>query len=281
MEQKNLRRRPALRRGLNEAGVALMTVEVVRPMLRPHRHDLVELVAVVEGRVLHEIEGLERERGPGAVDMVPPGALHRYRPLAGPCRIVNLICDPLACSLTGLDAETATAVERIAGSRARRPLRLDPGAALAPPLAGLASEQERRGGGAPAALRAWYRLLLISLARALPQDAEPAAEADAALTALRREIDEHPERAWDLAGIATRLGVGREQACRRFAATLACSPMAYVTRRRLALAQDLLLAGRGVADAARAAGFASRGAVHRACVAAHGCGPRAWLHRQG
>lgn len=289
MELKRLLRRAGLRRSLQQVGVALVPIAIDAPMHRPHGHDIIELVVVRSGSLEHEIDGHRFRSGPGRIDLVPPGAAHRYRPRGGTCRIVNLICDPCRCPDHDLPAALAQRVCALLGTAATRGCQLHPPreAGLTAILDAMLREQTGRQPAWAAALDLHYRLLAVSLARCLSEDRVRWSAAgrspleDHQLDLLRLAIDDHPQRDWNLARIATGLGVSREQACRRFQRAYGRSPMDYVAQRRLALAQDLLLRGTGVEASALAAGFPSRAALHRSCVRDSGLGPRAWLHSQG
>ena len=286
MLTKRLLRHTQMRRSLQESGIALMRVEVRKSQPGSHRHDIVELVAVAEGVLQHEVAGRQFRSAAGSVDIVPPGEAHNYSLAEGPCVIYNIVCDPAQCPAWELGGDLADWAEQIAGRRVRRPgqLHIDRGAAFWQRLEYLFTELDGADAGSLMASSAWYRLLLLDMARAASSGevtwhgvGAQGGREDAALLALRREIDAHPERRWNLETMAQQLLVSKEQACRRFRAVYGQSPMAYVGDRRVSAAQQRLLAGASVAACAQACGFGSSTAMYQAFKVRCDCGPREWL----
>ncbi|WP_355660390.1 helix-turn-helix domain-containing protein [Halomonas salifodinae] len=75
------------------------------------------------------------------------------------------------------------------------------------------------------------------------------------LEAVRRLLEEHPEREHDLAALASLAAMSPSTLARRFRAAYGCSPIDYLRRRRLARARELLLGGHSVQQAAHLSGY--------------------------
>lgn len=289
MITKRLLRHKQLRRALQESGVALMEVSVGASLPGPHRHDIVEIVAVRSGSLLHEIGGRQFESVAGSVDIVPPNEVHAYAPQQAATRIYNIVCDPQQCPSWEFSGAQRTWIDRLAGRQARRPaqLHLPLQSDFWSYLDALHQEMQTASAGSLVACRSWYRLILLELARAAEQaitwhgsGAKSGAREDQALQHLRQAIEAHPEKPWCLSQLANELGVSPEQCCRRFRAVYGQSPMAYVGDRRVAAAQMRLLAGATIAASAQQCGFASTTAMYQAFKVRCDCGPREWLRSQ-
>lgn len=75
------------------------------------------------------------------------------------------------------------------------------------------------------------------------------------LEAVRRLLEEHPEREHDLAALASLAAMSPSTLARRFRAAYGCSPIDYLRRRRLARARELLLGGYSVQQVAHLSGY--------------------------
>ncbi|MCB2101804.1 MAG: helix-turn-helix transcriptional regulator [Rhodobacterales bacterium] len=83
--------------------------------------------------------------------------------------------------------------------------------------------------------------------------------APAALARVRQAIDDQPDADWTLAGLAAVAGLSEYHFARMFRASMGESPHAYLLRRRVLRARDLLARPGGtLADVALACGFASQ-----------------------
>ena len=288
MLTKRLLRHTQLRRALQECGVAVMRVPVAQRKPEPHRHDIVELVAVRSGCLLHEIGGRQFESAAGCIDVVPPNEVHAYVPQQAKTVIYNIVCDPRQCPVWEFSGVLSTWIDRLAGRQVRRPaqLQISLSDAFWQHLDALHQEMQNASAGSLTACRSWYRLVLLELARAAEQSitwhgqGARGGREDQALLLLRQDMEEHPEKAWCLETMAQRLGVSTEQCCRRFRAVYGQSPMAYVGDRRISAAQMRLLAGASIAETAQHCGYASTTALYQAFKARCDCGPRAWLKAQ-
>lgn len=96
----------------------------------------------------------------------------------------------------------------------------------------------------------------------------------AALALLHAE----PMREWSVASLATEVAASRSLLAARFAASMGCAPMQYLTRWRLLMAARMLRerAG-GIAHVAAAVGYSSEAAFSRAFSRHFGLPPATWL----
>ncbi|MGB5835086.1 MAG: AraC family transcriptional regulator, partial [Thiohalocapsa sp.] len=150
-----------------------------------------------------------------------------------------------------------------------------------PLVALLCEEMAKDLPGQAAVLDRLLDLLLIAVLRAWfnrPEAAEPSwtlSQADPvigrALTLMHRD----PAKAWSLFGLARELGVSRAALARRFQAVVGESPIAFLTRWRLALAADLLCEPRSsVTRVAEQVGYSSPYAFSSAFKRVRGLSPR-------
>lgn len=235
-------------------------------------HGYCELTFVDAGSVLSRDPSGERRLGPGALILVRERDVHALD--AGPgMRLLNLVMPA---------SEWRRLVDYLDGDWLVRGLVEAP----TPPWVVLGGpERERcadglraleRSAGRPDARRRLAEFLLGWL---------PALAAAGAA---------HPRPAWfedllarmdgiiDAGGLtpgrmARRAGVAPAHLARTFRIHLGCTPSAYLNRRRLAVAADLLASTRRtVGDVAETAGFASRSHFHRAFRAVYGASPRSY-----
>lgn len=90
-----------------------------------------------------------------------------------------------------------------------------------------------------------------------------------------RLLHDRPDRPWTVASLAREAGVSRAVLARRFTSLTGASPMAYLTRWRLALAADLLAQPAvTIADAARRVGYGSAFALSTAFKRERGVSPQ-------
>jgi AraC-like DNA-binding protein len=192
--------------------------------------------------------------------VVPLGRPLAHRPLG----------DRLLRSWIRCDGPHLPACLDAAGLVAQRAYRLAPGHEVGEALLALHRACAHPRGCAPGLVRslvqAWMHIVV--------RDAGPAHPGG--IEAVRRRLEQgyaRPQRLDDLAQLA---GCSRAQLCRRFRAALGCSPIQYVLRLRLEAAREqLLTTGAGIAEIARACGFADRYHLTRAFAARYGCGPAA------
>lgn len=92
----------------------------------------------------------------------------------------------------------------------------------------------------------------------------------------RQMIDDDPARPLTLASLATDAGLSKYRLLRSFARELGLTPHAYIVQRRIARAQRLIRNGRGLAEAALAAGFYDQSHLTRCFVRQLGVTPRGY-----
>jgi AraC-like DNA-binding protein len=143
-----------------------------------------------------------------------------------------------------------------------------------------ASSQEAEGREAMLAKLA--ELMFVEALRghiaALPPDARSwvAGLRDPQVGAALRLIHGQPERAWTLEQLAGEVAMSRSAFAERFTAYVQVPPMQYLTRWRLQRAARLLEEGLTASQAARAVGYQSEAAFHRAFKRLAGVAPGAW-----
>lgn len=120
---------------------------------------------------------------------------------------------------------------------------------------------------------------LLALARRHGRVEAPAAgrDGDPAVTRIRDLLHAHYDRDFRLDDLATEAGRSRFQVSRAFAAAYGLPPHAWLTRRRLEVARDLLRAGEPAAEVAAAVGFVDQSHLIRRFKASYGITPGEFL----
>lgn len=139
--------------------------------------------------------------------------------------------------------------------------------------------------GRVATLDRLFELLIIQILRHLiaQQKIEGgllAVLADARLARAFAAVCARPEAAWTIDTMAAQAGMSRARFADHFRATVGTTPLDYVTRWRLMLAQQHLLAGQPMKWVAGAVGYDSPSALARVFRKKIGCSPLAWLGGQ-
>ncbi|WP_040794241.1 AraC family transcriptional regulator [Nocardia higoensis] len=151
----------------------------------------------------------------------------------------------------------------------------------------LAAELAEPRQGGDAAIPNLLEIMLLFLLRAWFDEqagARPtgwaAAFADPAVAAALRAVHEDPARPWTVADLADIAGVSRATLARRFTATIAEPPLAYVTRWRLLTAARLLReTDAPLQSIARKVGYTSEFAFAKAFKRAYGLAPGHYRHQ--
>ncbi len=276
-ELKHLRPRTALRPTLATIGLAVIRLELAAgAALAEHGHDVLELVWVERGALVHHL-GPASVPGPrGSLLVVPQGRVHHYTVGRRGAVLWNLVIDPERIAAPALPTPLRRHVATLLPAHGGAALVVHAVDLLAP-LTGLRDEQMQSGAGHLLGMSLHTRLLLLAAARAIHAGRSQAlAGGDPRIEALRRRIDEQPELTWTLSAMATEAGLGVPGLVRAFRRHVDCTPMAYVRLARLRLARALVNDGATIAEAARAVGYAAAPALVRACRLATGTTPGAW-----
>ena len=215
-----------------------------------------------------------RLEAPSLLLMARPVA-HAFHP--DPVRGADLVCatvevgagagNPLAASLPDLFV-----------------LPIDRMPTIAPTLALLFDEAFADRGGRQVALDRLFEYLLVQIFRDVVDEGRLSAGALAALAdpQLRRAMaamHAAPQRAWALEDLAAEAGLSRTRFAARFRAVAATTPMEYLTRWRMAVAQGLLRRGKSIKGVAAAVGYDSAAALSRTFSRTVGVAPSEWLAR--
>ena len=218
-----------------------------------HRHDFIEISLVMQGSCLHAWQGVEVRLVPGDLFVIAPGEEHAYR-IEGETTIYNclflpsglgsdwdrlqedpalehlLVLEPFYREETGrqeilhLDRPEADSLERIWLDMVHECTACPAGHALA--------------------RKALLMLLLVRIARAWTRIHPATAtfhDARRNLLALAvAHIDSHVAEAVSLEDLAARCYVSPGHFRKRFRETTGLSPLEYINRRRVAMAQELL-----------------------------------------
>ncbi len=204
------------------------------------------------------------EAGPGDVIAVNPGEIHDGLPVDGQARGWRMLyVDPAVMA--------RAALQDIRGeAEITRPAASDPplAALLARAFAGVTAAMPDRLEVEEDLLRVLMHLLRRHGVRG-PVGRGPSPPVAQAL----RRLDDAPEVPVSLAELAAASGVSRFQLLRGFHREVGATPHAYLTQRRVRLAQALLAAGRRPAEAAVEAGFADQSHLNRAFVRQLGVTP--------
>jgi AraC-like DNA-binding protein len=105
--------------------------------------------------------------------------------------------------------------------------------------------------------------------------------ADKQMSAAIGAMHENPSHRWSLQELAERVGMSRSSFAERFKETVGASPMEYLTRWRMLLAGDrLVAANEQVAAIAFSLGYESESAFSTAFKRVMGCSPRQYARRR-
>ncbi|MEG1052516.1 MAG: AraC family transcriptional regulator [Janthinobacterium sp.] len=154
-----------------------------------------------------------------------------------------------------------------------------------PLLAWLFSEAQASGEGRMAILDRLFELLIIQILRHLiaHQKIEGgllAGLSDPRLARALGAVHAHPAADWTIESMATTAGMSRARFADHFRATVGATPLDYLTRWRIMLAQQQLLAGQPMKLIAGQVGYESPSALARAFRRKMDYTPAEWLSRQ-
>lgn len=93
-------------------------------------------------------------------------------------------------------------------------------------------------------------------------------------------IHDNPARYWTLEDLADQAGMSRTAYARHFRGIAGSTPMEYLTRWRMTIAQTMLRKGKPIKAIASAVGYDSPAALSRTFAKTIGASPRAWLEAE-
>lgn len=252
----------------DDVGLHAMRWEGNVPVL-PHRHDYLEIAMLARGSCLHEWQGVEVRLVPGDLFVVVPGECHAYR-IEGDTVIYNCLFYPASLGSDWEGLQSDPALRHMLGLEPSRPDRTTRQDVLHLGRMGLESmeriwmdmvlECRDRPMGHATARKALLLQLLVRIARAWHSSrAESHSGYDARRNLLVRAIaaiDSHVTDSFSLEALASRCHVSTGHFRKRFRELTGLSPLEYINRRRIAMAQELLRnPDLTVADVAEAVGI--------------------------
>lgn len=152
---------------------------------------------------------------------------------------------------------------------------------LAPTLDLLLDEAFATRDGRQVALDRLFEYLFVQLlrhviARGVVTGGMLAGLADARLAPAITAMHARPERLWTLDDLAGEAGMSRTRFAAHFRETTGTTPVEYLTRWRMTVAQNLMRNGKPIKSVARAVGYESPAALSRAFSKVVGASPRRW-----
>lgn len=155
---------------------------------------------------------------------------------------------------------------------------------IAPTLDLLFGEAFAARGGRQAALDRLFEYLLVQVFRDIVDEGRVsagvlAALADPHLRPVLAAMHERPGRLWSLDALAELAGQSRTRFAEHFRAVVGATPIDYLTRWRMTVAQGLLRRGKPAKAVAAAVGYDSAAAWSRAFSKTVGLSPRDYLAR--
>lgn len=154
-------------------------------------------------------------------------------------------------------------------------------AGLAPTLDLLLDEAFAARDGRQVALDRLFEYLFVQvlrhiIARGLVARGTLAGLGDARLARAITAMHEAPARAWTLDDLAAAAGMSRTRFAAHFRDVTQATPLDYLARWRMTVAQNLMRRGRPIKAVARAVGYDSPAALSRAFAKIIGVSPRQW-----
>jgi len=149
----------------------------------------------------------------------------------------------------------------------------------------LFAEARQPGEGRMATLDRLFELLMIQILRHLLANRKIeggmlAGMADVRLARALEAVHSRPAEPWTIEAMAAEAGMSRARFADHFRAVIGATPLDYLTRWRLMLAQQQLLAGQPVKLVAGNVGYESPSALARTFRRKLGCTPAEWLRLQ-
>ncbi|MFM9852229.1 MAG: cupin domain-containing protein [Sphingomonadaceae bacterium] len=158
-------------------------------------------------------------------------------------------------------------------------------ATIAPTLELLLAEAFAEHDGRQVALDRLFEYLVVQVIRhvvgaGIVSGGVLAALADPRLARAVTAMHDTPERLWTLDDLAEVAGMSRTVFARHFRTVAGSTPMDYLTRWRMTIAQNLLRKGKPIKTVASAVGYESPAALTRTFAKVVGASPRQWLGEQ-
>jgi AraC-like DNA-binding protein len=146
----------------------------------------------------------------------------------------------------------------------------------------LFAEAEQQHCGRQAAIDRLFEYLLIQLLRLIMDNNQSsmgllAGLADKRLVKALTAMHNNPSENWSLEALAEKAGMSRARFAVHFRETVGTTPIDYLTKWRIGLAQTLLKKGKSVSLAANEVGYSSAAVLARAFKAQVGHTPKAWI----
>jgi AraC-like DNA-binding protein len=159
---------------------------------------------------------------------------------------------------------------------------LDRVATIGPTLELLLIEAFAGHDGRQVALDRLFEYLIVQIIRhviseGLVTSGVLAALADPRLSRAITAMHDKPERGWTLDDLAVVAGMSRTSFARHFHTVAGTTPMVYLTRWRMTLAQNLLRRGQSIKVVASSVGYDSPAALTRTFGKIVGSPPREWM----
>lgn len=219
----------------------------------PHRHNFIELSMVMQGSCLHAWQGVEVRLVPGDLFVIAPGEAHAYR-IEGETTIYNCLFLPSGLGADWARLQEEPALENLLvlepffreETGRQEILHLERTAAeeLERIWLDMVRECQEHPPAHATARKALLMLLLVRIARAWSRNRQDSAMLfDARRNLLAQavsHIDSHVSESVSLDDLAARCYVSPGYFRKRFRETTGLSPLEYINRRRIAMAQELL-----------------------------------------
>lgn len=162
---------------------------------------------------------------------------------------------------------------------------LDQVASLSPTLDLMVGEAFANHDGRQVALDRLFEYLIVQTIRhvideGLVSGGVLAALGDPRLARAITAMHDRPDRLWKLDDLVEVAGMSRTAFARHFRAIAGSSPMDYLTRWRMTIAQNMLRKGESIKVVAAAIGYDSPAALSRTFAKINGASPRHWLDAQ-
>jgi len=281
--------------GLNGIGLAVQHFPCyVQTRSRRHHHDAVEFAYIRAGSGQHLIGRSAHPTEPGWLGIIHHTQEHEFRTAPAGIEVVNLYLDLRRCPLPDLDSALGRDLARLLPQhpslRHRRnhfvSMRFSDDAADRPLMAMLAEQAAQRRGWQDA-MRAWFRILLVVIARQAhaggcvppPGRADPR---DERMEEVAATLEEQLAGPCDLDRLAAQAGMAKPSLCRAFKRFAGTTIGGYRMRLRIDAAMRCLREDdASITDTAMAVGYEDVSLFNRHFRRLVGATPSAWRTASG